>query len=89
MAKYHVKRGDQVVVHTGKWKGEKATITAVLTKSDRVVLEFSALSDEKRKAIGMRTVKKSRRNSETGGGMIERSVSVHVSNVAKLEQQGE
>ena len=83
MKKYHVKKGDKVVVNTGKWKGEEATISAVLTKKDRVVLQFTT---SKKRDLGKRTIKKSSANPN--GGLIERSVSVHVSNVnpAKEEQ---
>ena len=76
MKKYHVKKGDKVVVNSGNFKGEEATISAILTKKDRVVLSFTSNKD---RAIGKRTVKKSKLNPN--GGMIERSVSVHVSNV--------
>ena len=38
MKKYHVKKGDKVLVNTGKFKGEEATVEVVLTKNDRVVL---------------------------------------------------
>lgn len=79
MKKYHVKKGDKVLVNTGKFKGEEATIEAVLTKNDRVVLNFANLSDAKTESIGMRTVKKSQANPN--GGRVQRSVSVHVSNV--------
>lgn len=77
--KYHVKKGDSVEVISGKWKGESAKISAILTKKDRVVLEMSNLSSEKQRQIGKRTVRKTADNQQ--GGMIERSVSVHVSNV--------
>jgi large subunit ribosomal protein L24 len=88
MNKYHVKKGDKVVVNTGKWKGEEATIAAVLTKKDRVVLEITNLTAQKREQIGKRTVRKSPRNPN--GGLVERSVSVHVSNVSPVkEEQGE
>ena len=76
MKKYHVKKGDKVVVNSGNFKGEEATIAAILSKKDRVVLSFTSNKD---RAIGKRTVKKSKLNPN--GGMIERSVSVHVSNV--------
>lgn len=76
---YHVKKGDKVLVNSGKFKGETATIAAVLTKNDRVVLEFADLSEAKAGSIGMRTVKKSQANPN--GGRVARSVSVHVSNV--------
>lgn len=36
--KYHVKKGDKVLVNSGNYKGEEATIKAVITKNDRVCL---------------------------------------------------
>ena len=85
MKNYHVQKGDAVVVNSGKWKGKNATIIAVITKNDRVALSFADLTAEERKSSGMRTVKKNRR-SENGPGMIERTVSIHVSNVALTEE---
>jgi len=79
MIKTHVKTGDSVTVISGKWKGEDAKIKAVLKAKDRIVLEMTDLSPEKKKQIGVKTVKKSQDNPQ--GGMIERSVSVHISNV--------
>jgi large subunit ribosomal protein L24 len=79
MKTYHVKKGDKVVVNAGKWKGEEATIAAVLTAKDRVVLELANVTAKKRERFGKKTVKKSQANPN--GGLIERSVSVHVSNV--------
>ena len=75
MKKFHVKKGDKVLVNAGKFKGEEATIVAMLTKKDRVVLEL----DKKDHEMGKRTIKKSKLNPN--GGQVERSVSVHVSNV--------
>jgi len=86
MTKFPVKKGDKVVVHTGKWKGKSATIAAIIAKNDRVVLNFGDLSEEDKKKVGLRTVKKSQRNRENQTGLIERSVSVHVSNVALTEE---
>lgn len=77
--KYHVKKGDDVSVISGKWKGEEAKILAVLKKKDRVVLELANLSPEKREQIGRRTLRRTAENQR--GGLVERSVSVHVSNV--------
>ena len=76
MKKYHVKKGDKVVVNSGNFKGEEATIAAILTAKDRVVLSFTSNKD---RASGKKTIKKSKLNPN--GGMVERSVSVHVSNV--------
>ena len=77
MKKYHVKKNDQVVVNSGNFRGEKATVVAVLTKNDRVVLKL----DKGDAKLGNRTIKKSKANPN--GGLVERAVSVHVSNVKK------
>ena len=45
MKKYHVKKGDKVVVNSGNFKGEEATIAAILTAKDRVVLSFTSNKD--------------------------------------------
>lgn len=84
MNKYHVKKGDAVVVNTGEWKNREAKIVAVLPKKDRVVLEITGLTDDDRSKLGKRSIKKSQQNPN--GGMVERSVSVHVSNVNKKSE---
>ncbi len=76
MKKYHVKKGEQVRVNSGNFRGETATILAILPRKDRVVLQITSKNDLQ---LGKRTVKKSK--TYPNGGMIERSVSVHVSNV--------
>jgi large subunit ribosomal protein L24 len=78
MKKYHVKKDDKVIVNSGNFRGENATVVAVLSKNDRVVLKL----DKGDANLGKRTVKKSKANPN--GGMIERAVSVHVSNVKKV-----
>ena len=85
--KTHVKTGDEVTVISGKWKGIDAKIKAVLREKDRVVLEMTGLSAEKKKQIGMKTLKKSQQNPK--GGIIERSVSVHISNVKSKNPKAE
>lgn len=77
MAKTHVKKGDAVTVITGVHKGKDATIAAVLNKKQRVVLD--GISSGK-----MKTVRRSQQNPN--GGLVERSVSVHISNVKKKEE---
>ncbi|OGV41033.1 MAG: hypothetical protein A2X48_11730 [Lentisphaerae bacterium GWF2_49_21] len=86
MIKYSVKKGDTVSVISGKWKGEQGKIIAVIRKNERVVLEMIGLSPEKQQEIGRKTVKKTPDNPK--GGLIERAVSVHISNV-KLKVKGE
>jgi large subunit ribosomal protein L24 len=75
--KYHVKVGDNVIVTTGDHKGKSGKVSAILKKKDRVVLE--GISSGK-----MRTVKKTQINPH--GGLVERAVSTHVSNVKKKEE---
>ncbi|MFZ2656962.1 MAG: KOW motif domain-containing protein [Victivallales bacterium] len=86
MIKHSVKKGDTVAVISGKWKGEQGKIIAVIKKNERVVLEMIGLSPEKQQEIGRKTVKKTPDNPK--GGLIERAVSVHISNV-KLKAKGE
>lgn len=92
MNKYHVCKGDKVVVISGDWKGEEATIRAIVPDKDRVVVDFTKLDSKKRAEQGKkaepgkRTVPKRLRKDNEGGGLIERSVSVHVSNVALTEE---
>ncbi len=75
MSKFHVKKGDQVVVIAGKEKGKSGKIIAVLTEKSRVVVE------------GLQMVKKHTRKSpqNPNGAIVEREGSVHVSNVKKAE----
>ncbi|OQA81749.1 MAG: 50S ribosomal protein L24 [Lentisphaerae bacterium ADurb.Bin242] len=81
---YHVKKGDAVEVITGEWKKETGKVIAVLKKKDRVVLEMQGIPQEKLSArLGKRTIKKSQANPK--GGLVERAVSVHVSNVRKKD----
>ena len=80
MGAYHVKKGDSIYVLSGKWKGEEGKIISVLKANNRVVLELHNLSPQKQEQIGRKTVKKSQDNPR--GGLIERAISVHLSNVA-------
>lgn len=80
--RYHVKKGDVVEVLSGVWKSETGKIAAVLKKKDRVVLEIQGIAPEKlAERVGKRTLKKTQANPK--GGLVDRSVSVHVSNVRK------
>jgi large subunit ribosomal protein L24 len=75
MSKFHVKKGDQVVVIAGKEKGKSGKIIAVLTDKSRVVVE------------GLQMVKKHTRKSQQNpnGAIVEREGSIHISNVKKAE----
>ena len=75
MVKFHVKKGDQVTVISGKEKGKSGKIIAVLTDKQRVVVE------------GLQMVKKHTKKSQQNpnGAIIEREGSIHISNVKKSE----
>ena len=75
MSKFHVKKGDEVVVLAGKEKGKRGKIIAVLSKKERVIVE------------GLQLVKKHVRKSQQNpnGAILEREGSIHISNVKKAE----
>lgn len=79
MKRFHVKRGDEVVIIAGTERGKRGKIIQVLTKKDRVVVE------------GAKMIKKHMRKSQQypQGAIIEREGSIHVSNVMKAARYDE
>jgi len=77
MPKFHVKKGDEVVVLAGKEKGKRGKIIAVLPKKNRVIVE------------GLHMLKRHMRKSQQhpNGAIVEREGTVHISNVKKAEAQ--
>ena len=77
MSKFHVKKGDEVVVLAGKEKGKQGRIIAVNTKKSRVIVE------------GLQLIKRHTRKSQQHpqGAIIEREGTIHISNVRKTEAQ--
>ena len=75
MSKFHVKKGDQVVVLAGKEKGKSGKIIHVMTDKQRVVVE------------GLQMIKKHTRKSQQNpqGAIVEREGTIHISNVMKAE----
>lgn len=73
MQKFHVKKGDEVVVIAGTQKGKRGRIIAVLRDKQRVIVE----------GVNMikRHLKKQRNPNLPQGGIIEREGSIHISNV--------
>ncbi|MDA0749892.1 MAG: 50S ribosomal protein L24, partial [Verrucomicrobia bacterium] len=69
--KFHVKRGDEVVVIAGTEKGKRGKIIQVVPKKERVIVE------------GINIIKKHvRRNQQhPEGAILEREGSIHISNV--------
>ena len=75
MSKFHVKKGDHVVVLAGKEKGKSGKIIHVLTDKQRVIVE------------GLQMVKKHVKKSQQNpnGAILDREGSIHISNVKKAE----
>ena len=73
MSKFHVKKGDDVVVIAGKEKGKSGKIIAVLTDKQRVIVE------------GLQMIKKHTKKNQQhpNGAIVEREGSIHISNVKK------
>ena len=65
-----LKKGDTVVVTTGKDKGRSGKITQMVTKSDRAFVQ------------GVNMVKRHQRQTQSDeGGIISREASIHLSNL--------
>ena len=71
MQRYHVKRGDPVVVISGSHKGKEGKILEVLPAKDRARIEGVAMVK--------RHTKKSQEHPQ--GAIIEREGSIHISNL--------
>jgi large subunit ribosomal protein L24 len=71
----HVKKGDKVVVISGKDKGKQGTILEAYPKQNRVLVE------------GINIVKKHSKPSQLNpqGGIISKEAAIHVSNVMPLD----
>lgn len=72
--KMKIKKGDTVVVLTGKDKGKQGEILSVSPKENRVIVK------------GINLVKKHQKPSATNaGGIFEKELSLHASNVALID----
>jgi len=71
MQKFHVKRGDQVVVIAGSQKGKAGKILEILPAKSRARVEGVAMIK--------RHMKKSQEHPQ--GAIVEREGSVHISNL--------
>ena len=72
--KLKIKKGDNVVVTTGRDKGKSGTVLRVLPKESRVLVQ------------GVNVVKRHTRPSAgQQGGIVEKESSIHLSNVALVD----
>jgi large subunit ribosomal protein L24 len=70
----HIRKGDQVFVTSGDYKGQTGEVLEVVTKSDRVLV----------KGVNIRTkhVRPSQLNPQ--GGIITKEMPIHISNVSPV-----
>ncbi len=70
-AKFHVKKNDEVVILSGKSRGQRGKVLEVLRDRSRVIVE------------GQHFIKKSSRKSQEQpqGGIVEREGALHISKV--------
>lgn len=72
--KMKIKKGDQVVVLTGRDKGKKGEIIRAIPSEGRVVVQ------------GINLVKKHTKPTQlSAGGIVEKELSIHASNVALID----
>ncbi|MCJ8520638.1 large subunit ribosomal protein L24 [Pseudorhizobium tarimense] len=72
-----IKKGDNVVVLTGKDKGRTGEVLQVLPKEDRAVVR------------GVNMVKRHQRQTQTQeAGIINKEASIHLSNIAVVAKDG-
>jgi len=71
MRRFHVKKGDEVVVIAGTERGKRGKVISVITAKQRAIVE------------GVKMIKKHQRKSQQhpNGTIIEREGSVHISNL--------
>ena len=74
MAKLKIKKGDSVVVITGRDKGKKGEVLRVLPTDSRVIVQ--GINVAKRHA---------RPRMGDPGGIIEKELTIHISNVAHID----
>jgi large subunit ribosomal protein L24 len=74
--KFKIKKGDQVVVITGRDKGKKGEVLEVLRAESRVRIQ------------GVNMVKRHRRATQNdAGGIIPMEAPLHISNVAHVDPE--
>ncbi|MDC1356631.1 50S ribosomal protein L24 [Pseudomonadota bacterium] len=74
--KFKIKKGDTVIVITGKDKGKFGNVTSIITDKNRVFVQ------------GINIVKKHRKATQENPGKIEEiEASIHISNVSHVDPE--
>jgi len=71
MLKLKIKKGDEVIVRTGRDKGKSGEVLSVLREENRAIVR------------GVNMVKRHQRATQTtAGGIIEKEAAIQISNIA-------
>jgi len=70
----HVRKGDQVIVTSGKDRGRQGKILRVIVDEDRVVVE----------GVNVRTKHVKRSEANPQGGVLNMEMPIHISNVSPV-----
>lgn len=72
-----IKKGDEVIVISGRDKGKKGAVLKVMPEDDRAIVQ------------GVNMVKRHQRQTQTQqGGIVEKEGTIHMSNLSLLDPQG-
>ncbi len=72
--KLKVRKGDRVIVTTGRDKGKTGEVLRILRKENRAVVQ------------GVNMVKRHQRPTQaSGGGIVEKELAIHISNLAHID----
>ena len=74
MVKLHIRKGDEVIILTGKDKGQKGKVIKVLVKEQKAIVE------------GLNMVSKSMKPSAKNpqGGIVKQEAPIHISNLSLI-----
>ena len=75
MAKYHIKKGDNVIVNAGDDKGKKGRVLEIIVKKGRAIVE------------GVNIIKKSTKPTAKypQGGIVEMEAPINISNLSLID----
>jgi large subunit ribosomal protein L24 len=72
--KFKIKKGDRVVVVSGKDKGKTGEVLRVVREDNRAIVQ------------GVNMVKKhTKPGANSAGGIVEKEASIHISNLAQID----
>ena len=69
--KYHIKKGDTVLVLSGEYKGKEGKILEIITKTDKAIVEGVNLISKHTKPNA----------KSPQGGIIKKEAPIHISNL--------